>query len=437
VVYNAPVSRALVRSLVVPVLLLPALAFAQSSGKTQVSYRIAAIEVKGLSHLRPDEIIAASGLQIGQFAKQADFEQAIDKLGKTGLFTHLSYSYRCSATGCNLEFETSENEQLVPIVFDNFVWFTEDELLHLLASRLPLFHGRLPVAGDLPEEAASALRAIVEQRNISGHVTYVHASLGDGQVDSYVYSIVDHPVLIRDFAFPGASPGELEALENAAKPLAGQPYRGSKITTQAASRLLPVYLAWGYLKAKFSAPAATVVEDGPQTWVKIQLSVTPGAEYKLSDLHWTGNTVFPVSKLEELIQLKIGQPVDAVELGRELEDIEKLYGTKGYLFARVYPTSTIEDAQRSVSYELNVSEGDLYRMGDLLLDGLDGDASKKMAAQWQMKKGAPFDNSYLGKFFELIYRDVGLQVPYQVIPKQSVNPQDKTVSIALQFVPKS
>jgi hypothetical protein len=60
-----------------------------------------------------------------------------------------------------------------------------------------------------------------------------------------------------------------------------------------------------------------------------------------------------------------------------------------------------------------------------------------MAAQWQMKKGAPFDNSYLGKFFELIYRDVGLQVPYQVIPKQSVNPQDRTVSVALQFVPKS
>jgi outer membrane protein assembly factor BamA len=171
VVYNAPVSRALVWSLVLAVLLLPALAFAQSSGKTQLSYRIAAIEVKGLSHLRPDEIIAASGLQVGQFARQADFEQAIDKLGKTGLFTHLSYSYRCSPNGCNLEFEASENEQLVPIVFDNFVWFSDDELLHMLASKLPLFRGWLPAAGSLPEEVASALRAIVEQRKISGNVT--------------------------------------------------------------------------------------------------------------------------------------------------------------------------------------------------------------------------------------------------------------------------
>src|SRR5262249_45936706 len=155
------------------------------------------------------------------------------------------------------------------------------------------------------------------------------------------------------------------------------------------SLLLPVYQARGYLKASISGPTATVVEDGAQTWINLQFPVTPGVRYNLKNLEWTGNTVFPASKLQELIHLKIGEPLDAIELGRNLEGIEKLYGTKGYLFAHVYPTSTIEDAQHSVSYELNVSEGDLYRMGDLLLDGLDSDATKKMAAQWQMKKGAP------------------------------------------------
>jgi outer membrane protein assembly factor BamA len=135
--------------------------------------------------------------------------------------------------------------------------------------------------------------------------------------------------------------------------------------------------------------------------------------------------------------LKISEPVNAVQLEQDLADVEKLYGPKGYLFARVYPSSTIEDAQHSVSYQLNVSEGDLYRMGDLLLDGLDSDATRKMVAQWQMKKGAPYDNSYLGKFFKLIYRDVGLRVPYDVVPMQSVDSQNKTVSVALHFVPKS
>jgi hypothetical protein len=75
-------------------------------------------------------------------------------------------------------------------------------------------------------------------------------------------------------------------------------------------------------------------------------------------------------------------------------------------------------------------------MGDLELDGLDPDASKQMAAQWQMKKGDPYDNSYLPRFFSIMYRDLGLRHPYNVVRKESVNQQDKTVSVALHFMPK-
>lgn len=435
--YNAPVSPTVVRFLILAMLLPPGLSLSQSSGKAQVSYRLTAIDVRGVNHLNQEQIIAASGLKVGQFSKQSDFEEAVEKLGRTGLFGHLSYNYQCSPTGCNLQFEVAENEQLVPILFDNLVWFAHDELLAMLESRLPLFSGRLPVAGNLADQVSGALHAILELRKISGEVTYVHAALGEGQVDSYIYRVDRHPVLIRNLEFPGASSGELEALESASKPLIGHEYLHSKTGPAALSSLLPVYLAGGYLKAKFADPIATVVEDGPQTWIKLQFPVSPGVRYNLTNLEWTGDTVLPASKLQELIHLKIGEPVDAVQLGRDLEGIEKLYGTKGYLFARVYPNSTIEDTQHSVSYQLNVSEGDLYRMGDLLMDGLDSEATKKMAAQWQMKKGAPYDNSYLGKFFKLIYRDVGLQVPYDVVPKQSVNSQDKTVSVALHFVPKS
>ncbi|MBV9181738.1 MAG: hypothetical protein JO356_10525, partial [Acidobacteria bacterium] len=226
-------------------------------------------------------------------------------------------------------------------------------------------------------------------------------------------------------------------LESASKPLIGGPYLRSKTAPQAVSALLPIFLARGYLKAQLGDPRTTVVEDGSETWIDLRLPVSAGARFNLSSVEWTGNTVLASKQLEALLHLKMNDPVDAIQLARDLETIEKLYGTKGYLYARVYPSSTLDDIQHSVSYELNVIEGDLYRMGDLLLHGLDAEATKKMTAQWQMKKGAPYDNSYLSRFFSLIYRDVGLGVSYQVIPKQSVNSEDKTVSVALQFLPKS
>jgi outer membrane protein assembly factor BamA len=115
--------------------------------------------------------------------------------------------------------------------------------------------------------------------------------------------------------------------------------------------------------------------------------------------------------------------------------VHKLYGTKGYLFARADPTPELDDANSAVHYQLSVTEGNLYRMGDLQIDGLDAENARKMVAQWQLKKGDPYDDGYLQRFFKIMYRDV--QVPMSVVPKRSINQQDKTVSVSLRFVPKS
>jgi outer membrane protein insertion porin family len=200
---------------------------------------------------------------------------------------------------------------------------------------------------------------------------------------------------------------------------------------------LPVYLARGYLKASFSDAQAKVGEEGPQTMVDVSFSVAPGRQYRLTGIGWAGNTVFTDGQLHELMHLKDGEPANAVQLADDLDEVRKLYGTKGYLFAHADATPEMDDAQSTVHYQLSVTEGNLYRMGELLIDGLDPESAKKMAAQWQMKKGDPFDNGYTQRFFKIMYRDFGQHVAYSVVPKQAINQQDKTVSVSLHFVPKS
>lgn len=420
---------------VVPFLLLSlfcAAAAGQNSGKSKLSCKLMSIHVKGATQVTEDQIIAASGLKIGQIASDNDFQQAMQKLGQTGLFTDLEYSYHYSPEGCELEFQIIENSDLAPIAFDNFVWFSDDELIGLLRARLPLFSGRLPVSGNLADQVANSLNAVLDQRKIPGKAQYLHAT--DGAVPSYIYWVAFHPVLVRDIDFPGAGAAELPALEAAAKTFAGQPFSRAKIRPQ--DIFAPVYLRLGYLKVNFGDAHVKVAEDGPRTLVDVSFPVMPGRQYKLVGLNWQKNTVVATEKLQQLIHLKSGEPVNAVQLDEDLGAVRKLYGTKGYLFARVDPRPAMDDGQSTVSYELNVTEGDLYRMGDLELDGLDADATKRMTEQWQMKKGDPYDNSYLPRFFSITYRDVGLRRPYDVVRKESINQQDKTVTVALHFMPK-
>lgn len=418
-------------------LLLFQFSFAQTLAKAKLSYKLISIQVKGANRLSPEQIASASGLKIGEFVDDNAFKQSAERLGNTGLFTELTYSYKYSTAGCALEFQVTENDKLVPIVFDNFVWFKDDELLDLLRSRVPLFTGSLPLGGELADQVARALNSLLAERKIEGKAEYLRAAKEDGPVDSYVYKVNFHSVVMRNFDFPGASERERAALEAAAKPLAGQDFLRSRMKVVSQKDLLPIYLARGYLKAGFGDAQAKVAQDGAQTLVDVSISVKPGAQYKLADLQWAGNTVFTSDKLLPLVRLKAGEPVDAVELSRNIEEIQKLYGTRGYLFARVDPTLEFNDAQSAVRYQLNVTEGEQFRMGELVIDGLDPDSTKKMAAQWQLKAGAPFDNTYVNRFFKVMYRDVGLHGSWNVVPKQAVNQQNRTVSVTLHFMPKA
>jgi outer membrane protein assembly factor BamA len=431
--YNAPVGRRLASYFLVFCLAVLAQG---TSAKTKLSYKLLSIHVKGLGHYTEDEVIRASGLRLDSETTEADFKKAVQKLGDTGLFTEVEYSYQYSDVGCDLEFKLTENDKLVPVLFDNFVWFSDDELISALRSRIPLFEGKVPLSGSLPDQVNDALSAILASRKIAGQVEYEPTAALNGPVTSYTYTVKFHPVLIRSMKFPGASPQELPALQAAAKALAGQEYLRSAMRPHESLDFLPVYLAGGYLKARFADSQAKVVQDGAQTFVDVSFPVTPGEQYKTTQLVLTGVSVFPEAEIRAAIHQKIGDPANAVQLQEDLQEIERKYGTKGYLMAQVIADPIIDDANATVSYRLNVNEGDLFRMGDLQIDGIDAEAARKLAAQWQIKRGDPYDNSYLRRFFRNMYHDVGLSRAYSVVPKELVDRQQRTVTVALHFVVK-
>ena len=433
--YNSLVSCRHLRLL--PFLLLSVVSTAQTAQKAQISYKLLSIHVKGLEHFTESQIVEASGLRLGQFAGEEEFKQAARKLGETGLFTQLNYSYKYSTEGCNLELQVAENDKLIPVVFDNFVWFSDEELLALVRDRVPLFEGRAPGGGHLTDQIADALSSILEERKIVGRVEYMASSKDDGPIEAYDYRVRMHAVVVRNIDFPGAADDEVPALQAAAKALSGQDYLRTKMRVQEELNFLSVYHARGYLKARFADARAKVAQDGAQTVVDVSFPVYPGERYRITDIKFAGNSVFPAEKLRALIHLKSGEAANSVELADDLQQLHKLYGSEGYLFAHAEAVPAMDDAAATVAYQLEVTEDEMYRMGELNIDGVPAENAKKMVAQWQMKKGDAYDDSYPQRFFSIMYRDFGLRGSYDVVPKETIDRQEKTVNVALHFVPKN
>ena len=61
----------------------------------------------------------------------------------------------------------------------------------------------------------------------------------------------------------------------------------------------------------------------------------------------------------------------------------------------------------------------------LLVNGLGADHSA-----WSLQ------TEYLKRFFQVMYHDIGLSRSYNVVPKQTINYEEKAVTVSLHFVPK-
>lgn len=398
------------------------------------AFKLISITVAGSKRYTQAEIIGATGLQLGQTVSDADFKVASQHLGDTGAFSDIAYSFQYSPEGTKLDLQVTDSDQFVPARFDNFVWLSDEDLLKQLRERVGLFQGQLPVAGNLADQVSDALQALLIENKISGRADYLRFAHGDGPIEAFNFSVSGPKIRIGQVTFTGAGSTELPLLQAAAQKMHGGDYLRSVLRTKEDKDLLPVYLARGYLKAAFADAQAKVVQQSPEeTLVNVTFSVDPGLQYKLTDARWSGNSVFPAVQLQALIHLQGSEPPDAVQLANDLDAVRKLYGTRGYLAASVEPVPQMDDAQATVSYQLQVREGDLYKMGELEIQGLDTHATNRLEDDWKLRPGEPYDSSYPERFAEESLRELSLQGQWNVSIHATPNEKDKTVDVTVRF----
>src|SRR5467141_461947 len=193
---------------------------ARGNSSAAAANKLTALKVTGTTRYNDKEILAASGLQIGQGAADGDFREAAQRLGDSGLFNDVVYSYSSSGAGVRLEMQLADTDQskLVPAHFENFVWFTDAELRTALQRRVPLFKQLLlPVAGSLPDRVSEALQAMLTEKQFPGRVNYLRESQDEsgGPLSAIAYRVEEVSIRIRSVEFPGASPEQAALLTTA------------------------------------------------------------------------------------------------------------------------------------------------------------------------------------------------------------------------------
>src|ERR1700687_1802003 len=138
--------------------------FASASMASAQAGRLTNIDVVGLKRGPREQVIAASELRIGQAVDPGVLDAAATKLMQSGLFKKLTYRVRGRAGEVTVTFEVEEANRSLPVVFENFVWFTDEELASAIRNDIPFFNGSAPEAGDATEKIVQALQRLLNQK---------------------------------------------------------------------------------------------------------------------------------------------------------------------------------------------------------------------------------------------------------------------------------
>jgi outer membrane protein assembly factor BamA len=399
-------------------------------------WTLISIKVTGSQRYTNDEILAGSGLQIGKSVNEEDFKKATELLGQTGLFSDAAYSYTYSPEGAKLDIQLNDNNPLVPARFDNFVWMSSEELLDKLRERVPLFKGLLPLGGDLADEVSDALQALTIEQKVQGKADYIRLAKRDGPIEAFLYTITAHNIRVQNVTFTDAG-AELPLLQEAAKRLLHNDYSHTVIENEERLGFLPIYLQHGHLKASFEEAQVKIAHDsGEETTVDVTIRVTPGLQYKLTDIGWLGNSAFPAQQLAGLIRLKTGEPANEVELEKDLSMVAKVYGTKGYMAPSITPTPLMDDSSSTVHFDIRVHEGDIYNMGELEIRGLDEKTKSKLVFDWKLAEGQVYDSGYVERFLTESRKDLPADSKWTTDIHEALN-DDKTVDVTLRYDAKA
>jgi outer membrane translocation and assembly module TamA len=146
----------------------------------------------------------------------------------------------------------------------------------------------------------------------------------------------------------------------------------------------------GFFKAEVVRPSFTVVsETAGDEIVDISLSVNEGEQYRLKEVTFAGEKAISAADLRGVFSIVDGDIFDVEKIRQGLDALRKFYESKGYINCTPVPNTEVNDAARAISLLVDIDEGAQYRVGALVLDGVERKpgAGAKLLDNWKRYEG--------------------------------------------------
>ena len=426
---------------------LAALLLLASIAVAHAQYSIASVTFKNPGPYTTPELLAASGLETGQLLNQNSLANAAARLLNTGLFldAEISYTGTGKARGLVVDLKPIALGKLLPASFENFAWFTPEELTNGIHAHVPLYRGAASDAGTLPDDIQSALQQMLTTKGITATLSHTIIEPTNTHPLRTVSFRIEQPsvqlltVHLSMVSPPGAVAALTPGLQKAVNLAPRQPYNEGLSGLTLEDTLLDPFRRAGYIQSTLDNLQRTVAPSptDPKVFlVTYTARIVTGEPWKIAALIWTPTPLYSAADFARDNKLHPGDPANDTALLALEAAISAAYLSHGYMDVYVLPHPLADLAAHAVTYNLEPIPGDVYRLRTATPTGLSPEALQEFNSTLQLKPGDIYNPAYVTEF---IHNNTALKhlSTYAGGFQASADPQTHLVDLTLTFYPSN
>lgn len=315
---------------------------------------LSGVHLVGTDQLNGEDVIHALGLHMGKPISSESLVHACDRLRNLKLFASL----KCTTAvyGHHIWLTVSVKVVGMPVVFDNFVWTTKQELTARLRRDIPLFMPELPERSGLTGDIIRVLQQVVDERGIRGRVGYdAHFWTNRGMNVFYIEGI---SVPVTSFQIVGENAPSQEQVRKFSEVYLRENFSAARLTWVIQWVIRDLYNPRGYLRPSVAKPEVRFLGEKDGAFpVGVVLHISSGDLYVFESVKFEGLAKPYAPSLLSKWRLRPGDPYDEAYVNSFIstEILDEPWAAYSKVQSdAVLPCTRIDAATKKVSLEVLV-----------------------------------------------------------------------------------
>jgi outer membrane protein assembly factor BamA len=398
-------------------------------------YPVAKVTITGGAPYSDAEILSIAALKPGDVLTLETLAGPAQRLLDTGMFDSAEMEMIGSGSRtAHLSLKPVPMDKLLPTSFENFVWWTPQELAEAIRAKVPLYRGACSDAGNLPDLVQAVLEQLLAEKGVQATTSHTIVEPTTEQPRRVVNFRIESPHIgVASVNVSGAPPELATAMQQISQRAMRMGFNEglSGMTTEQVL-LLPALDA-GYLTAGLVDVQRAVARTSAGIGVAYSARLVAGEPYKVAGITWEATPVYSGAEFSKDAALHAGDLASAKPLRGTEAKIIAAYRAQGYIDAYVTPSPKLDGAAHTVSYALQVVPGEVYRLKSVTPLNLTPAAQQDFETAWRMKPNDVYNEAYVSNFITNNSALKHLSV-YSASFKAVGDPETHLVDLTIMFV---